>query len=55
MAPINYRYFVRGTWAGRADEKPAVTGAKFLKTLDCVERHRSAFFKLGGQQKLEDR
>ncbi len=36
MAPINYRYFVRGHWAGSADEKPAITGAKFLKTLDAL-------------------
>jgi hypothetical protein len=36
MTPINYRYFVRGRWAGPADEKPAVTGAKYLKTLDSL-------------------
>jgi hypothetical protein len=36
MTPINYRYFVRGQWAGPADEKPAVTGAKFLQTLDSL-------------------
>jgi Immunity protein 52 len=36
MAPINYRYFVRGQWAGPADERPAITGAKFLKTLDAL-------------------
>jgi hypothetical protein len=27
---------VRGQWAGPADEKPAVTGAKFLQTLDSL-------------------
>lgn len=36
MAGINYRYFVRGQWPGPADEKPAVTGEKFLKTLDSL-------------------
>ncbi len=36
MTPINYRYFVRGHWAGPADEKPAITGAKFLQTLDAL-------------------
>jgi hypothetical protein len=36
MAPFNYRYFVRGQWAGPADENPAVTGAKFLQTLDAL-------------------
>jgi hypothetical protein len=36
MTPINYRYFVRGSWTGPADEKPAVTGAKFLQTLDSL-------------------
>jgi hypothetical protein len=36
MEPMNYRYFVRGSWSGPADEKPAVTGAKFLKTLDAL-------------------
>jgi hypothetical protein len=36
MTPINYRYFVRGHWLGPADEAPAVTGAKFLKTLDAL-------------------
>jgi hypothetical protein len=36
MTPITYRYFVRGQWAGPADEKPAVTGAKFLRTLDSL-------------------
>ncbi len=38
MTPISYRYFVRGQWAGPADEKPAVTGAKFLQTLDSLSR-----------------
>jgi hypothetical protein len=36
MTAINYRYSVRGAWAGPADEEPAVTGAKFLKTLDSL-------------------
>jgi hypothetical protein len=36
MIPPNYRYFVRGCWAGRPDEQPAVTGAKFLKALDLL-------------------
>jgi hypothetical protein len=36
ITPINYRYFVRGQWVGSADEKPAVIGAKFLKTLDAL-------------------
>lgn len=36
MLPINYRYFVRGHWAGSADEAPAVIGAKFLQTLDAL-------------------
>jgi hypothetical protein len=34
---INYRYFVRGHWVGPADEAPAVTGAKFLQTLDSLD------------------
>jgi hypothetical protein len=36
MTPITYRYFVRGQWAGPVDEKPAVIGAKFLRTLDSL-------------------
>lgn len=36
MTPTNYEYAVAGEWAGRADEEPAVTGAKFLKTLDSL-------------------
>ncbi len=36
MMPINYRYFVRGHWAEKPDEAPAVIGAKFLKTLDAL-------------------
>ena len=36
MTQISYRYFVRGCWAGPADEKLAVTGAKFLTTLDSL-------------------
>jgi hypothetical protein len=36
MTQISYRYFVRGSWAGPTDEKPAVTGAKFLKALDSL-------------------
>jgi hypothetical protein len=36
MMPINYRYFVRGSWAGPAAERPASTGAKFLRTLDSL-------------------
>jgi hypothetical protein len=38
MTAINYSYAVRGKWAGPADEKPAVTGAKFLQTLDALSR-----------------
>ena len=36
MTPINYRYFVRGSWLGPANEKPAVIGTKFLQTLDAL-------------------
>lgn len=36
MTTINYSYAVRGEWAGPADEKPIVTGAKFLQTLDTL-------------------
>jgi hypothetical protein len=36
MTQISYDYFVRGSWAGPADEKSAVTGARFLKTLDSL-------------------
>jgi hypothetical protein len=36
MTPMNYSYSVQGQWTGPADEKPAVTGAKFLKTLDSL-------------------
>ncbi len=36
MPTINYGFAVRGKWAGPADEKPAVTGAKFLQTLDAL-------------------
>jgi hypothetical protein len=36
MTPINYRYFVRGSWLGPANEKPALIGAKFLQTLDAL-------------------
>lgn len=36
MPTINYGYAVRGEWAGPADEKPAITGAKFLQTLDTL-------------------
>jgi hypothetical protein len=36
MEPINYRYFIQGHWTGPAAEKPAVTGAKFLRTLDSL-------------------
>jgi hypothetical protein len=36
MTHINYRYYVRGRWPGPVDEVPAVTGAKFLKTLDAL-------------------
>jgi hypothetical protein len=31
-----YEFSVRGRWLGPAGEKPAVTGAKFLKTLDAL-------------------
>jgi hypothetical protein len=34
MMPINYSYYLRGLFSGPADEKPLVTGSKFLKTLD---------------------
>lgn len=34
MMPINYSYFVRGSFSGPAHEKPLSTGTKFLKTLD---------------------
>jgi hypothetical protein len=40
MMPVNYRYYVRGMFSGPADEKPLVTGPKFLKTLDrlsCID------------------
>jgi Immunity protein 52 len=33
---IDYEYSVRGSWLGPASEKPAITGAKFLKTLDAL-------------------
>lgn len=36
MTQISYHYFVRGCWTGPADEKPVVTGAKFLRTLDSL-------------------
>ena len=36
MTPINYRYFIQGHWTGPANEAPAVTGAKFLRTLDSL-------------------
>lgn len=36
MTPINYRYFLRGNWLGPANEKPAVIGRKFLRTLDAL-------------------
>jgi len=36
MTQINYRYAVRGSWVGPADEKPAVIGTKFLQTLDAL-------------------
>jgi hypothetical protein len=36
MTPISYEHAVRGSWDGPADEKPAVTGAKFLQTLDAL-------------------
>ena len=36
MTPINYRYFIQGHWVGPAAEKPAVTGAKFLCTLESL-------------------
>ena len=31
-----YEFSVRGRWSGPASEKPAVTGAKFLQTLDAL-------------------
>ncbi len=36
MTSINYRYSIMGWWTDRANEEPAVTGAKFLKTLDSL-------------------
>lgn len=36
MTPMNYSYSVQGQWIGPANERPAVTGAKFLKTLDSL-------------------
>jgi hypothetical protein len=36
MTSVNYRYSVRCSWLGPAGEKPAVTGAKFLQTLDAL-------------------
>jgi hypothetical protein len=36
MTTISYRYAVRGCWAGPANEKPALIGAKFLHTLDSL-------------------
>jgi hypothetical protein len=36
VTQIDYHYAVRGEWAGPPDEKPAVTGAKFLQTLDAL-------------------
>lgn len=36
MTTTNYSYAARGKWSGPADEKPAVTGAKFLRTLDSL-------------------
>jgi hypothetical protein len=36
MTGMDYEYSVRGSWLGPAGEKPAVTGAKFLKTLDAL-------------------
>ena len=36
MTQPNYRYFVRGSWDGPAAEKPFITGAKLLKTLDSL-------------------
>lgn len=43
MALMNYRYFVRGQWPGSANEKPAVTGAKFLQTLDLLSANDPLF------------
>ncbi len=43
MTTINYRYFVLGRWVGRADEKPAVIGEKFLQTLDALGGIASLF------------
>jgi hypothetical protein len=36
MTQINYRYFIQGHWTGPANEAPAVTGKKFLRTLDSL-------------------
>jgi hypothetical protein len=36
MGTINYRYLIQGHWIGPAAEQPAVTGAKFLRTLDSL-------------------
>jgi hypothetical protein len=38
MTPVNYSFDVQGHWFGPRDEKPAVTGAKFVKTLDLLSR-----------------
>jgi hypothetical protein len=35
-AAVEYEYAVRGSWFGSVGEKPAVTGAKFLKMLDAL-------------------
>lgn len=36
MEPINYRYFIQGHWSGPANEALAVTGARFVQTLDSL-------------------
>jgi hypothetical protein len=43
MTTINYSYRLQGEWVGPADEKPAVTGAKFLQTLDALSGIDSLF------------
>ena len=43
MTTINYSYRVQGEWVGPADEKPAVTGAKFLRTLDALSGNDPLF------------
>lgn len=43
MTTIKYSYAVRGEWVGPADEKPTITGAKFLQTLDALSGNDPLF------------